>query len=104
MASNIPGNEESTQGYLDDPTVPKGSKTPTYASCVLYINNERWEGVPFILKAGKGKWRHLFIFCSFVLVGGPITPLRSFREPRYGFSFTWTLVSVSYTHLTLPTN
>ena len=22
--------------------------------CVLYVNNERWNGVPFILKAGKG--------------------------------------------------
>eukprot|EP00245_Coleochaete_scutata_P012804 TRINITY_DN501_c2_g2_i1.p1 TRINITY_DN501_c2_g2~~TRINITY_DN501_c2_g2_i1.p1 ORF type:complete len:523 (+),score=91.19 TRINITY_DN501_c2_g2_i1:216-1784(+) len=40
-------------GYLDDPTVPKGSKTPTYASIVLRINNERWDGVPFIMKAGK---------------------------------------------------
>lgn len=40
-------------GYLDDPTVPEGSKTPTYAACVLHINNDRWSGVPFILKAGK---------------------------------------------------
>ena len=28
-------------GYLDDPTVPKGSKTPTFATCVLRIHNER---------------------------------------------------------------
>lgn len=41
-------------GYLDDETVPKDSLTPTYAACVLYINNDRWSGVPFILKAGKG--------------------------------------------------
>ncbi|GMH35965.1 hypothetical protein BSKO_03833 [Bryopsis sp. KO-2023] len=40
-------------GYLDDETVPKGSKTPTYASCVMYVKNDRWDGVPFILKAGK---------------------------------------------------
>eukprot|EP00123_Amoebidium_parasiticum_P015398 comp22950_c0_seq1/m.36406 comp22950_c0_seq1/g.36406 ORF comp22950_c0_seq1/g.36406 comp22950_c0_seq1/m.36406 type:complete len:546 (-) comp22950_c0_seq1:566-2203(-) len=53
VASNIPGNKDSKSGYLDDPTVPEGSNTPTYASCVLHINNERWEGVPFIMKCGK---------------------------------------------------
>jgi glucose-6-phosphate 1-dehydrogenase len=41
-------------GYLDDPGVPKDSVTPTYAAAVLYIRNEQWEGVPFILKCGKG--------------------------------------------------
>jgi len=40
-------------GYLDDPTVPKGSVTPTYATAILHINNQRWAGVPFILKCGK---------------------------------------------------
>ncbi|EPS70489.1 glucose-6-phosphate 1-dehydrogenase [Genlisea aurea] len=41
------------QGYKDDPTVPNDSNTPTFASVILRIHNERWEGVPFILKAGK---------------------------------------------------
>ena len=41
-------------GYLDDQTVPKGSVTPTYAAAVFYVENERWDGVPFIIKAGKG--------------------------------------------------
>lgn len=40
-------------GYLDDPTVPRGSKAPTFAACKLIINNERWAGVPFVLRAGK---------------------------------------------------
>lgn len=40
-------------GYLDDPTVPAGSTTPTYALAVLRIKNERWDGVPFILRCGK---------------------------------------------------
>lgn len=44
---------DSKLGYLDDPTVPKGSKTPTYALGVIKIKNERWEGVPFILRCGK---------------------------------------------------
>ncbi|KAL2529070.1 Glucose-6-phosphate 1-dehydrogenase [Forsythia ovata] len=41
------------EGYRDDPTVPDNSNTPTFATMVLRIHNERWEGVPFILKAGK---------------------------------------------------
>lgn len=42
-------------GYLDDETVPSNSTCPTFAATTLWINNPRWEGVPFILKAGKGK-------------------------------------------------
>ncbi|KAK6798840.1 hypothetical protein RDI58_006543 [Solanum bulbocastanum] len=41
------------EGYKDDPTVPNNSNTPTFATMVLRIHNERWEGVPFIMKAGK---------------------------------------------------
>lgn len=40
-------------GYLEDPTVPAGSNCPTFASLALFINNDRWQGVPFIVKAGK---------------------------------------------------
>ncbi|KAF7256505.1 hypothetical protein EG68_06259 [Paragonimus skrjabini miyazakii] len=39
--------------YTDDPTVPKGSITPTYVCMVLHVHNARWEGVPFVLRAGK---------------------------------------------------
>jgi glucose-6-phosphate 1-dehydrogenase len=42
-------------GYLDDETVPPNSTCPTFAATTLWIHNPRWEGVPFILKAGKGK-------------------------------------------------
>ncbi|KAK9272732.1 hypothetical protein L1049_003109 [Liquidambar formosana] len=42
------------KGYTDELTVPDQSNTPTFASMILRIHNERWEGVPFILKAGKG--------------------------------------------------
>ena len=48
------GEGDAKQGYLDDPTVPKGSQTPTYAVAALEIKNERWDKVPFILKCGKG--------------------------------------------------
>jgi glucose-6-phosphate 1-dehydrogenase len=32
-------------GYKDDPTVPNESNTPTFASVVLRVHNERWEGI-----------------------------------------------------------
>lgn len=40
-------------GYKDDDTVPKDSVSPTFAAIVMHINSPRWEGVPFIMKAGK---------------------------------------------------
>ncbi|KAJ1835339.1 Glucose-6-phosphate 1-dehydrogenase [Coemansia sp. RSA 2706] len=40
-------------GYKDDSTVPAGSLTPTFAQCVLHVDNERWRGVPWVMKAGK---------------------------------------------------
>lgn len=50
---NPNGEGEATKGYLDDPTVPRGSTTATFAAVVLYVENERWDGVPFILRCGK---------------------------------------------------
>lgn len=73
------GENHARLGYQDDPTVPKGSCTPTFATAVLYVQNERWDGetkrlliflslyfqiqwhrlqffspgVPFILRCGK---------------------------------------------------
>jgi glucose-6-phosphate 1-dehydrogenase len=41
------------RGYRDDPTVPPGSTTPTFASVTVFVQNDRWAGVPFIIKAGK---------------------------------------------------
>ncbi|KAL0004629.1 hypothetical protein SO802_012190 [Lithocarpus litseifolius] len=39
--------------YTDDKTVPKNSLTPTFAAAALFIDNARWDGVPFLMKAGK---------------------------------------------------
>lgn len=44
---------KSYPGYIDDPTVPKDSVTPTFAAAALFIHNSRWDGVPFLMKAGK---------------------------------------------------
>lgn len=40
-------------GYTDDKTVAKDSLTPTFAAAALFIDNARWDGVPFLMKAGK---------------------------------------------------
>ncbi|KAL8482058.1 hypothetical protein ACS0TY_028270 [Phlomoides rotata] len=43
----------SHPGYTDDKTVPNDSITPTFAAAALFIDNARWDGVPFLMKAGK---------------------------------------------------
>ena len=44
----------SMPAYVDEPSVPHDSITPTYALARLRIDNPRWDGVPFALIAGKG--------------------------------------------------
>jgi len=39
--------------YKDDETVPEDSTTATFAQATLFVKNPRWDGVPFIMKAGK---------------------------------------------------
>ncbi|MDA0989344.1 MAG: glucose-6-phosphate dehydrogenase [Verrucomicrobia bacterium] len=41
-------------GYTEDESVPSDSKTPTFAAVVLKVQNPRWDGVPFVMCAGKG--------------------------------------------------
>lgn len=43
----------SKPGYLDDKTVNPNSKCVTFAALALKIHNERWDGVPFVIRAGK---------------------------------------------------
>ncbi len=89
-----PGNGQP--GYLEDPTVPKNSKTPTFAAIKLHVRNERWAGVPFIIKAGKAlddrlvivreskRWR---LSCDWATEGartkGPRHVVNPFRTPSW---------------------
>ncbi len=41
------------RGYCASPGVAENSRTPTYAAMKLYIDNWRWQGVPFYLRSGK---------------------------------------------------
>jgi glucose-6-phosphate 1-dehydrogenase len=40
-------------GYLDEDDIEPGSRTPTYAAVRLFIDNWRWQGVPFLVRTGK---------------------------------------------------
>lgn len=41
------------RGYRDEPGVAHDSQVETYAALRLYIDNARWAGVPFYIRAGK---------------------------------------------------
>jgi glucose-6-phosphate 1-dehydrogenase len=45
--------EQDVPGYLQEPGVSADSQTETYAALRLDIDNWRWAGVPFLLRAGK---------------------------------------------------
>lgn len=47
-------SEDGTKpAYRDDETVDKNSKCVTFAALSFKIQNERWDGVPIIMRAGK---------------------------------------------------
>ncbi len=51
-----PGTESvraQYRGYLLEPGVDQNSKTPTYATLQLFVDNWRWQAVPFFLRSGK---------------------------------------------------
>ncbi|MGL6129260.1 glucose-6-phosphate dehydrogenase, partial [Chryseobacterium artocarpi] len=41
------------QGYLQEPGVNPHSNTETYVAMKFYVDNERWNGVPFYMRTGK---------------------------------------------------
>ena len=40
-------------GYREEPRVDSNSVTPTFAAMKLFVDNWRWQGVPFYLTSGK---------------------------------------------------
>jgi glucose-6-phosphate 1-dehydrogenase len=44
---------EHVQAYRAEPNVAPGSGTETFAALKLFVNNWRWQGVPFYLRTGK---------------------------------------------------
>jgi glucose-6-phosphate 1-dehydrogenase len=50
-----PGSISGKQvvGYKDEPGIDPQSKTETFVAAKLFVNNWRWNGVPFYLRTGK---------------------------------------------------
>jgi len=48
-----PGPEGYLPGYREEQGVDPDSATPTYAALKVWIDNWRWNGVPFYLRSGK---------------------------------------------------
>ena len=43
----------SVPGYLDEDGVAEGSQTESFVALRTYVQNWRWQGVPFVLRTGK---------------------------------------------------
>jgi glucose-6-phosphate 1-dehydrogenase len=41
------------EGYRDIEGIPQDSRTETFIAARLHVDNDRWEGVPFLLRTGK---------------------------------------------------
>ncbi len=50
-AGTVDGKRVSA--YRDEDGVAAGSRTPTFAAMKVFIDNWRWQGVPFYLRSGK---------------------------------------------------
>ncbi|HDL64322.1 MAG TPA: glucose-6-phosphate dehydrogenase [Proteobacteria bacterium] len=54
---------EMVPGYRDEENVAKDSNTPTFIAAKLHIDNWRWAGVPFYIRAGKRLPRRITQIC-----------------------------------------
>ena len=48
-------NGESVPAYVDEEAVDPDNQTETFAKVQLEIDNDRWTGVPFLIRTGKGQ-------------------------------------------------
>ena len=64
---------KSFPAYTDDPTVPNDILTPTFAPAAFYIDNARWDGVPFLMKAGKALHTRRYVTFSVSSTQCPIS-------------------------------
>jgi len=55
LAQYGPGmiDDEPVTGYRWEPGVARDSHTATFAAIKLFVDNWRWQGVPFLLRSGK---------------------------------------------------
>jgi glucose-6-phosphate 1-dehydrogenase len=51
------GDGSPAVGYRQEPKVNPQSNTETYLAVRLFIDNDRWRGVPFYIRSGKLLWK-----------------------------------------------
>ena len=77
------------EGYAETEGVAKGSQTPTYTALKLYVDNWRWQGVPFYLRSGKALTRKT----SEIIIEFEKPPHLMFHLPE-GSDFTPNILSL----------
>jgi glucose-6-phosphate 1-dehydrogenase len=78
-------------GYCQEPGVADGSTTETYAAMKLFVDNWRWQGVPFYLRTGK----RLAISQSLVAIRFRDAPHQLFRDtPCERVEPNWLILSI----------
>jgi glucose-6-phosphate 1-dehydrogenase len=65
-------------GYRDEPRVAPDSQTPTFGAVRFFIDNWRWQDVPFYLRSGK----NLADKCTEIIIQFKCPPRRMFPLPQ----------------------
>lgn len=78
-------------GYLQEPNVPADSQTETFAALKLEINNWRWAGTPFYVRAGKRMPRR----STEITIAFRPVPHKPFADPRVAESIRPNLLTLS---------
>lgn len=78
-ADQVPENvvRGQYQGYRDEEGVDPQSNTATYAAMRIFVDNWRWQGVPFYLRSGK----KLADKCTEIIIQFECPPLTMFPLP-----------------------
>lgn len=66
------------KGYLEEEGVDQESTTETFAALKIFIDNERWEGVPFYIRSGK----RLKDKAAYVIIQFKATPKLNFMHQK----------------------
>jgi glucose-6-phosphate 1-dehydrogenase len=45
--------DKDVPDYVNEPGVDPGNCTETFAAVTMFVENERWDGIPFVLRTGK---------------------------------------------------
>ena len=60
------------KAYREEENIPADSQTPTYVAARLYVDNWRWQGVPFLLRTGK-RFPQKLTEIAIIFQGAPVS-------------------------------